>query len=130
MVFSILADIVVLIHAVFILFAVLGGFLVWRWKKATLVHLPAVAWAVTVELAGWTCPLTPLENYLRRSAGQSVYEVDFVNQYILPLVYPAGLTRQMQILMGVFVVVVNLIVYWRGYCRRRGLAKSKWETGE
>ncbi|WP_319522594.1 DUF2784 domain-containing protein [uncultured Desulfosarcina sp.] len=107
------ANFVVLVHLSFILFVVLGGILALRWRKIALVHLPCVLWGVMIEWVGWLCPLTPLEYRLRRLAGDAGYSGGFVDHYIMPLVYPAGLTRNMQIGLGVFVLVMNLLVYGR-----------------
>jgi hypothetical protein len=87
------ADIVVAAHVVFVAFVVLGGLLVLRWRRLAWYHVPAAIWGVTIELAGWVCPLTPLEHYLRQLGGASPYQGDFIEQYVLPLLYPADLTR-------------------------------------
>jgi hypothetical protein len=118
---TILADGIILFHGAFVLFAVFGGFLVLRWPRWRLVHLPAVAWAALVEWAGWTCPLTFLEEGLRRTgAGPSL--PDFLGRAVGGWIYPAGLTRQHQILLGFAVVGFNLAVYgwlaWRNRKRR------------
>ena len=111
MLYGVLADIVVVIHLVFVIFAVLGGGLVlWR-RWVVWLHLPAVLWAIWIELTGGMCPLTPLENWLRRRAGQGGYRGDFVEHYVIPLLYPDGLTRDLQILLGLVVIFVNLALY-------------------
>jgi len=104
------ADLVVLIHFCFILFVILGGFLVIKWRQLIWLHLPAAVWGALIEFYGWICPLTVLENQLRQANGGS-YSTGFIEHYIIPLIYPAGLTRDIQLLMGVAVVVVNLFVY-------------------
>lgn len=106
-----MADAVVALHALFIVFAVLGGFLaLWRpWIAA--VHLPAMAWAAYVEFSGRICPLTPLENELRALAGERGYSGGFIEHYILPVMYPAGLTRDVQLVLGAAVVAINLLAY-------------------
>ncbi len=109
--YRILADALVLVHAAFILFAVFGGLLAlshgsWMW-----LHLPAVVWAAAVVIMGWTCPLTPLEQNLRAAAGQSVYDGDFIEHYVMAAIYPEGLTRAIQIWLGIGVLALNLIVY-------------------
>lgn len=122
MLYPILADLVVLLHAAFVVFAVLGGLLVFRWERAAWVHLPAVLWAAGTELAGWICPLTPLENWLRQQEGNSGYGSDFIAHYLLPVLYPAGLTRQAQMVLGVLLVAINLAIYgwaWRRKSRAR-----------
>ncbi|TMB71742.1 MAG: DUF2784 domain-containing protein [Deltaproteobacteria bacterium] len=106
-----LADLVVLLHVAFVVFAVFGGLLAVRWRRAMWIHLTAVAWAVIVEFFGWICPLTPLENWLRWSAGEAGYRSDFIAHYVLPVLYPEGLTREMQIALGLLVIAVNLAIY-------------------
>ena len=88
MVYQSLADLVLLVHLVFIVFVLLGGLLAFRWRWVPMAHLPAAAWGVAVEFFGWVCPLTPLENALRRAGGSTGYSVGFIEQYIVPLVYP------------------------------------------
>ncbi len=105
------ADAVLLTHLGFIVFALLGGLLGLRWRWAPLVHLPAVAWAAYVELAGRMCPLTGLENALRRAAGDSGYSESFVEHYLLGVIYPDGLTRQIELGLGIFVLVLNVAIY-------------------
>ena len=116
------ADALVLLHVAFIAFAVLGGLLALRHAWIVLVHLPAAVWGVLVEAFGWICPLTPLEVELRAAAGDEGYDGSFVDQYILPLVYPASLTRSMQWALAVFVLLVNLGVYAL-VLRRFGMAR-------
>ena len=120
----ILADGIVLIHLAFVLFAVLGGFAALGWPKILWLHLPAVAWAALVELAGWPCPLTPLENELRRAAGEAGYAGGFLEHYLLGLLYPPGLTRGVQIGLGAAVVAANLAVY--GWVWRRRGTVLRW----
>ena len=108
---SLLADGVVLLHAAFVLFAVGGGVAVLRWRRLAWLHVPAVLWAALVELAGWVCPLTPLENHLRAQAGGSAYSQGFIEHYMLPVLYPAQLTRELQLGLGLGVLVLNLSVY-------------------
>lgn len=109
--YQLLADLVVLIHLGFVVFAVLGGLLSLKWRRFAWIHLSAVIWAATVEFFGWVCPLTPLENWLRVRAGEAAYSSDFVARYILPVLYPEELTRELQIGLGIFVIVVNLAIY-------------------
>ena len=117
MTYRVLADATVLVHAAFVVFAVAGGLLVSRWPRVAWVHLPAVGWAAWVELAGWTCPLTPLENWLRGEAGDAVYTTSFVEHYLLPILYPSALSPPLQWELGGAVLVVNTAVYtallWR-----------------
>ena len=111
MLYGILADIVVWLHLAFVLFAVLGALLVvWR-RRVVWLHLPAVFWAIWIELSGGICPLTPLENWLRHRAGQGGYRGDFVENYLMPLLYPVDLTRDIQIVLGLLVVFINLSLY-------------------
>ncbi len=111
MVYSFLADLVVVVHGAFILFAVLGGCLV-LWRRGVLwLHLPAAAWAALIELFGWVCPLTPLENSLRRASGGAGYGGSFVERYLVSLVYPAGLTRELQLFLAAAVVAINAGIY-------------------
>lgn len=107
----VLADLVVIIHGLFILFAVLGGLLVFWWRRWAWFHIPAFLWAGFVELTGGICPLTPLENCLRTLGGAAAYRGDFVDRYLIPLIYPSDLTRETQIVLGVFVIVFNAGIY-------------------
>jgi len=108
----VLADAVVVFHLAFIAFVLAGGILVLMWRRRVAwLHLPAVAWGAYAELTSTTCPLTPLENVLRRSAGQSGYSGGFVENYLIPIVYPAGLTPNMQVVIGAIVVAVNVAIY-------------------
>lgn len=113
------ADLVVAVHVLFIAFVIGGGLLVWRWRKLAWVHAPAAVWGALIEFAGWICPLTPLENALRQRAGDAGYTGGFVEHYVLPVVYPAGLTPTVQIVLGTGVIVVNLITYGLLVARRR-----------
>lgn len=117
--YFILADFLVAVHFAFILFVGAGGFLLVRWPRLVYLHVPAVLWAVLVEWAGWVCPLTPWENRLRWLAGQQGYEGDFIGHYLLPLIYPAGLTRSIQIGLGALVLVLNVSLYWYVFVKRR-----------
>jgi hypothetical protein len=116
MIFRLLADLTVVLHLAFVLFVVFGGFLVFRHRAVAWVHVPAAAWGVWVEFAGWICPLTPLENWLREQSGGTAYTSSFVERYLVPTLYPEALSRELQWLLGGFVVVVNAAVYvviWR-----------------
>lgn len=121
MIYRVLADLLVGVHFGFVLFVVLGGFLVLRWPRLLPVHLAAAAWGSWVELAGWICPLTPLENRLRRLGGEAAYSGDFLARYLLAVLYPDGLTRGVQLALGALVVAVNLLVYRRVLARRGAL---------
>ena len=107
------ANAVAILHAAFIAFVVLGGLAVLRWPKLAWIHLPAAVWGALIELAGWYCPLTKVENYLLRRAGEAGYHGGFLAHYVFAVIYPNGLTRGMELAIGLFVVAVNLSVYVR-----------------
>ena len=111
MLYGILADIVVLSHLFFVLFALFGAVLKIWWRWVIWLHLPAVFWAIRIELTGRICPLTPLENWLRNRGGQGGYRGDFVEYYLMPVLYPVGLTRNIQILIGLLVIIINTALY-------------------
>ena len=111
-----LADLLVVAHLVFIVFVVAGGLIVLRWPRVAWLHLPAVAWGIYAEATATVCPLTPLENHWRRQAGDAGYAGGFIEHYLVPLIYPAGLTPRLQLAIAVFVALVNLLIYaaaWR-----------------
>jgi len=118
-IYPILAEIVVVLHFLFVVFAVLGGFLVWRWRWVAWLHVPAAIWAVMIEFGGWICPLTPLEVWLRQQAGQGGYEGGFLAHYVTPLLYPEPLTREIQIMLGAALLILNAAIYWRAFRKRR-----------
>jgi hypothetical protein len=107
-----LAGGVVLLHAIFVLFVVFGGFLALRWRWLPWLHVPAVIWGVAIEYTGELCPLTPLENSLRMRAGLAGYAGGFIDHYILGRLYPTGLTQRMQYALGTFALLVNVLAYW------------------
>lgn len=111
MIYRLAADAVVLLHLLFILFALLGGLLVLKWRWLAWLHLPAVAWGALAEFLQLICPLTPLEIDLRRAAGEGGYSGGFVEHYLIPILYPSGLTAQVQLWLGGLLVAVNLVVY-------------------
>ncbi|MEM6793757.1 MAG: DUF2784 domain-containing protein [Acidobacteriota bacterium] len=111
MIWRLAADATVALHAAFVLFVVLGGLLVWRWPRLAWLHLPAAAWGFAVEVFGWICPLTDLENVLRLRAGRAGYDGGFIEHYLIPILYPAGLTREIQWLLAALVVLINGAVY-------------------
>jgi hypothetical protein len=120
------ADTVVLLHLAFILFVAVGGLLVLRWPKLAWFHLPAAVWGALVELTGWICPLTPLENRLRVAAGGATYSGGFIERYIMPIVYPPGFTRSFQIGVGLTVIGFNLLLYgWILRDRLRATRRSR-----
>ncbi len=120
--YGLLADLTVLLHAAFILFAVFGGLLAVRWPRIAWLHVPAVLWAAFMEFSGRICPLTPLENHYRELAGESGYTGGFIEHYILPVIYPAGLTRDIQLGLGLGVLVVNIVAY--GIVIRRSMKRT------
>jgi len=118
MIYLILADVLVIVHLFFIIFALFGGLLlIWR-ASLFSVHLPAAVWAALISFKGWICPLTPLENQLRSVAGTQGYTGGFISHYLTPVIYPVGLTLNMQIVLGVFVVVINIAIYCFVYYKR------------
>ena len=118
MLWGLAADGVMLLHLGFVLFVVAGGLLAWRWRWLAWAHLPSALWGVAIELGGWLCPLTPLENALRRRAGEAGYLGDFVDHYLGPVLYPAGLTSSRQVALAVLVLGINALAY-AVYFRRR-----------
>ena len=113
MLWRVLADGVVVLHLAFVAFVIFGGFIAWRWPKALLAHLPALAWGIWVELSGQLCPLTGLENYLRQLAGESGYRGGFISHYLLTVLYPPGLTRPDQWGLAALLVALNALAYGR-----------------
>jgi hypothetical protein len=115
--YRVLADLIVGVHALFVVFVVFGGLLALRWRWVIAAHLPAAVWGALIEFQGWICPLTPLEQSLRARAGEAGYEGGFIEHYLLPALYPAALTRHVQLVLGATVIAVNLVVYglllWR-----------------
>ncbi|MDH3901044.1 MAG: DUF2784 domain-containing protein [Gammaproteobacteria bacterium] len=114
-----LADLMLVIHALFIVFVVCGGLLTLRWRWVVWLHLPAVVWAVLLEVFGWLCPLTPLEQSLRQATGAASYSGGFVEHYLVQFIYPAGLTRAVQLYLAAGVILVNIVVYGLVIRRRR-----------
>ena len=118
---GLLANSVVLFHIAFIMFVLIGGFLTWRWKWIAWAHIPGALWGAAVQFAGWRCPLTPLENHLRRLAGGDGYDGGFVEHYIMPLMYPGDWSAQLRVVLGTLVVILNVaayLVYFRRFRRR------------
>lgn len=111
MYYKLAADLVVIIHFAFIIFAILGGLLVLYRRWIAWFHVPAGMWAAAISFGGWICPLTPIELSLRQSAGQHGYEGGFVEHYIIPVIYPEAYTPQLAILLGVGVIIINVIIY-------------------
>jgi len=124
-----LADLVLVVHLGFVLFVALGGLLVLRWRRVAWVHLPAAAWGALIMFGGWICPLTPLENHFRQLGGEAGYRGGFVEHYVVTLLYPPGLTRGIQVGIGVGVILVNLLVYGRVLATRRNRAEEGGGAG-
>jgi hypothetical protein len=114
-----LADALLLIHGAFVLFVVAGGLLVLRWPRLAWLHLPAAVWGAAIEFLGFVCPLTPIEKAWRRAAGGNAYEGGFIEHYVTAALYPAGLTRPIQLTLGLLVLGINGAVYWTLWRRRR-----------
>jgi hypothetical protein len=116
--YRLLADLVLIVHAAFVAFVMLGGLTVLRWPRAAWVHLPIALWGAGIEFVGGICPLTPLENHWRSLAGDQGYAGGFVEHYIVALLYPDGLTRTIQVALGLLVLVVNVAIYAYAWRRR------------
>ncbi|WP_084191028.1 DUF2784 domain-containing protein [Methylomarinum vadi] len=124
----VIADILAIIHFGFIVFVVLGGLLLFKYRWVALLHLPAVLWGALLELKGWYCPLTDWENHFRQAADQSGYSGGFIEHYLIPLIYPPALTENIQIFLGVAVIVINVFIYAhviRSLSRKNGHSFSK-----
>jgi hypothetical protein len=120
-IYSLGAALVVLVHFLFVVFVAAGALLGLKWRGSTWMHLPAVAWAAYIEFSGAICPLTPLENEFRAKAGLDHYSGDFVARYLFPVLYPEGLTRRAQVIIGLVVLAANLALYTFVYMNRRRL---------
>jgi hypothetical protein len=116
--YRIAADLLVVAHALFVVFVVLGGLLVLRWPRLAWLHLPVAVWGALIEFSGWICPLTPLENRFRRAGGEAGYSGGFIDHYIVPVLYPQGLTRGWSVVLGGAVVLINVAIYTRLLTRR------------
>ncbi len=122
--YLILANLVVMLHFAFVLFVVFGGLLVLRRPGVAWLHVPAFLWGAALEFFGWICPLTPLENFLRLQGGGSSYQHGFIEHYLLRLLYPEGLTRASQLLLGILVLVVNAAIYGFAIHRKNKMSGS------
>ena len=111
MIYVYLADFVLLLHLAFILFAIFGGLLVFRIPRTIWIHIPTLLWAAAIEFTGWICPLTPLENNLRIAAGKLGYQGGFISHYILPIIYPTGLSRESMFFAGLILILWNILIY-------------------
>lgn len=119
MLYGIAADLLVVIHLAFIFFVVMGGLLLFRWPRVAWVHLPAALWGAVIEFYGWICPLTPLEQRMREASGEQGYQGGFAEHYLLPVIYPEGLTREVQFGLGLLVVLLNALIYALWWFKRR-----------
>jgi hypothetical protein len=126
--FRLLADLVVLVHVAFVLFVGTGGFLALRWRRLVWLHVPAALWGALIELAGWICPLTPLENALRRLAGEAGYRGGFIEHYVLPVLYPVHYTITLRFALAALVVLLNTVAYWL-YFTTREAGSEKRDAG-
>lgn len=125
MIYRYAADAVLLLHLAFIVFAVFGGLLTICWRGVIFLHLPALVWGIFVELTGRICPLTSLENTLRIKAGTAGYSESFVEHYLLGVIYPDGLTREIQYGLGALVAAINFVIYlWLFYYLDQGNRKD------
>ena len=123
MLYKLLADLVLILHLFFIVFVLLGGLLI-LWRRWILwLHIPALIWAVVLEFLGLICPLTPLENSLRKAGGDTGYSGGFIEHYLIPLIYPSGLTRELQMVLGAIAICVNIGIY--GFVIYRQINKNK-----
>ncbi len=131
--YALLADLALLLHFGFILFVVIGGLAVLSRPRLAWLHLPAVAWGTVVELFGWFCPLTDLENNWRRQAGGPGYDSSFIDRYLTPLIYPDQLTREAQIILGLIILTINLLLYsylWQRIKKQADAQNQSAERGE
>jgi hypothetical protein len=117
MLYSLLADALVVVHFAFTTFVIFGGFLGWRWRWMPALHLPALAWGSWVEVSHGICPLTPIENQLRHLGGEAGYSGGFLAHYLVRLLYPPGLTWHIQWLLAGLLILINVVAYL-GYYRR------------
>lgn len=133
MYYQFLADALVVFHLAFVSFVIFGGLLVVRWPRMAFVHLPAAAWGVFIEWSGLLCPLTPLENHLRALANEATYRGGFVDHYVMPVLYPDGLTRNIQFVLGAGILILNITLYTitvRRLRRMRGALPAASVTGQ
>ena len=111
MIYRLAADLLVVLHILFVLFVLFGGLLALRWRWVWPVHLLSAAWGALIEFKGWICPLTPLENSMRQLGGESGYTGGFIENYLVPIVYPGNLTQELQYLFGAIVIILNIVIY-------------------
>ncbi|WP_019140165.1 DUF2784 domain-containing protein [Noviherbaspirillum massiliense] len=118
--YTLVADLVLLLHGAFVLFALFGGLLLLRWPRLLWWHVPALVWGIMVQWANWICPLTPLENHFRLLAGHAAYEAGFVEHYVSKILYPENLTLELRYLLGLALAAINAAVYLLVIRHRRG----------
>jgi len=124
--YNIAADIVVFVHFTFIVFVLVGGVLVFKWRRLIWLHIPSAIWGAMIVMVGWICPLTPIENRLRHAGESETYTRSFIEHYLVPVIYPSGLDREMFIVMGMVVIVINVIVYIMLFVKyKREVKKNK-----
>ena len=123
MFYRVIADALVVIHFAFIIFVIFGGFLSLRWRRLIYLHIPAALWGILIEFSGWICPLTPLENYFRVHGGEAGYQGGYIEHYLLPVIYPADLTRDLQLLLGIIIIGINVTAYGLYIFLRKKTAK-------
>ena len=119
MIFQTLADLVAILHFLFILFVLFGGLLVLRWRWLMWIHIPSAIWGTLIGIFRWYCPLTPLENWLRHVGGNEAYSTSFIEHYLVPIIYPSGLTRELQLTFAAIVLLINCSVYLWIWTRSR-----------
>ncbi len=126
------ANLILVLHLGFVCFVVFGGLLIMKWRLVLYLHLPAAVWGALVEFQGWMCPLTPLEQQLRNAGNQAGYTGGFIEHYLLALLYPPALDRELQIVLGSLVVIINLAVYgwliWRHNLKTRESGRNRQQS--
>lgn len=127
-VYLLLAELTVLLHFLFVVFVTVGALLLLRWPKLIYLHLPAFVWGVYIQFSGGYCPLTPLEKTFRQRAGMETYDGGFINHYLIPIIYPPGLTYEMQIMIGIGLIILNIVIYTVFIYRQRHRGNS-WRIG-
>ena len=121
--YGLFADLILLVHLAFVIFAALGALAAFAWRWIPLIHLPAATWAVFVELSGGICPLTPLENSLRQASGERRYPGGFIEHYLTPILYPSGLSSRTQLFLGTALLAFNVLLYTLVFLRRRSAGR-------
>lgn len=119
MAYRVAADLVMVLHFLFVVFVLLGGIAVWRWFWVAWLHVPAFAWGVLVAVNRWICPLTPLEQRLRAAAGDEGYQGGFIAHYIEPLIYPEGVGYEFKMFFAGMLAILNVALYWHAWRRRK-----------